>query len=580
MADQNQTIKKLNQGWIRLLISPALVLGSGMLVIAVIGIAQRTGWIQAASEGTGGATPSSSTDTNTLYACPMLCTDPLQEPGNCPVCNMPLVPTTQTNASTVSQWTKIEPAARRVANIQTAKVQAVVATRHIRAIGRLSYDEGRIKTLAAYVDGRIDRLYADYTGAVVHQGDELANLYSPELYTAQTELLATLRTESIRQGSPLGSSLTSRNLVDSSRQKLNELGMTEQQIANLIKTGKPSTRVELVAPLTGTVIEKMAAEGQYVKTGEPIYRLADLSMVWLMLELFPEQASQIHYGQSVTAELQSLPNETIRGRVAFIDPRLDEQTRTIGVRVVIPNPNGRLRIGDYATASIDVPVTDPNKQDIEVFDPELAKKWISPRHPHVIKDEPGKCPMCGIDLVPSIEFGYLDEPPAERKQLVVPRDAVLMAGDNSVIYVEVEPGRFELRRVELGPTLRDTIVVLSGVSEDEIVATHGNFLIDSQMQLSGNPSLIDPDKAARQAADVQFTADMLSEIEKLPPDDRELAMKQQICPISEAPLGSMGVPIKVDVEGAPIFICCEGCRKELLRTPEKYIAKLPKESRP
>jgi hypothetical protein len=148
-----------------------------------------------------------------------------------------------------------------------------------------------------------------------------------------------------------------------------------------------------------------------------------------------------------------------------------------------------------------------------------------------------------------------------------------MAGDNSVVYVESEPGRFEIRRVVLGPYCGDQIVIQSGVKEGEHVATRGNFLIDSQMQLAGNPSLIDPTKAEFPSHD-GTSAETLIALSALSPDDRALVEKQVICPVAEYRLGSMGTPIKVDVKGTPIFICCEGCREGLLSEPDKYLTKL------
>ncbi len=141
-----------------------------------------------------------------------------------------------------------------------------------------------------------------------------------------------------------------------------------------------------------------------MKAGDPIYRIADLSTVWLMLELYPEDASRIRFGQRVQAELQSLPGSTFEGRVAFIDPTVNEQQRTVGVRVEFLNDDGRLRPGDYATASIFLPIG----QQGEVYDADLAGSWISPMHPQIIRDEPGDCPICGMDLVPTSRYGYTE----------------------------------------------------------------------------------------------------------------------------------------------------------------------------
>jgi Cu(I)/Ag(I) efflux system membrane fusion protein len=267
--------------------------------------------------------------------------------------------------------------------------------------------------------------------------------------------------------------------------------MTDEQIEELEKEGKAQSRLTIYAPQGGTVVEKLAVEGNYVKAGDPIYRIAELSTVWLMLKLFPEDASRIRFGQRVTAVIQSLSGEELTGRVAFIDPVVNPDTRTVGVRVELTNEQGRLRPGDYAEARIDIPIGSQG----DVFDADLAGKWISPMHPQIIRSEPGKCPICGMDLVPTSQYGFVDEPVAQPNSLHVPRSAVLLAGGNSVVYVETEPGRFELRPVKVGPILRDKIIILDGLKPGEAVATAGNFLIDSQMQLAGKPSLIDPTRA-------------------------------------------------------------------------------------
>ncbi|MBX3436993.1 MAG: efflux RND transporter periplasmic adaptor subunit, partial [Planctomycetaceae bacterium] len=327
------------------------------------------------------------------------------------------------------------------------------------------------------------------------------------------------------------------------------------------------------APNSGTVIEKLAVEGQYVKEGDPVYRLADLSTVWLILNLFPEDAAAIRYGQKVDAEVQSLPGRRFTGRVAFVDPSVDPTTRTVGVRVVVPNEGGLLRAGDFAKAVIEVPLAGHGGPQERVYDPELASKWVSPRHPHVVESSPGRCRECGVPLVPASQLGFTDEPAGQGNVLAVPRDAVLMAGGSSVVYVETEPGRFEIRRVVLGPSCADQIVILGGVDEGELVASRGNFLIDSQMQLAGNPSLIDPTKAAPRGDDEDQEKIMLA-LAGLSEQDREAALVQGSCPVTKMALGSMGAPPKVEVNGEVLFICCKGCERRLLDSPGKYLANL------
>ncbi len=595
--------------WIKLFVQPALILACGVVLIVGLGIAQRFGFISA---GGGGEGQASAGGESVRYICPMMCTPPTSEPGRCPVCAMELVPATSGGGGD-SHSVEIDSAARRVANIRTTAVQAVPMIRTIRAIGELAYDEGTLKSISAYVDGRLDRLYADYTGVVVEKGDHLALVYSPRLYSGQVELLLAKKAQERSESATLQRVVQSnRDLYESAKQRLIELGMTEPQIEQLEQEGEANSRIHLCAPISGTVIEKFAVEGEYVQEGQPIYKLADLSTVWLMLKLFPEDAATIRFGQQVEAEIQSLPGRKFTGRVAFVDPNVDPTTRTVNVRVVIPNDDGRLRIGDYAKATIDAPLTVTDGGS-DVFDPDLADKWISPRHPHVVESSPGKCRVCGVDLVPAREFGFTADSAANAEALVVPRNAVLMAGDNSVLYVETEPGRFEIRQVVLGPTIDGQIVIVQGVEEGEQVAVQGNFLIDSQMQLAGNPSLIDPTRAqpafefeldeselpqmgtmemalpSIEAAssppsptlnddEDKDDKDVVEALAQLSTEDRALAAAQKICPVTEAPLGSTGTPIKVEVDNRPVFICCEACRTRLFTDPEKYLARLPKEA--
>lgn len=461
---------------------------SGILLIVLLGVAQRTGWI------TGGSLVVAVSDDGEqeTFTCPMHPQIRQTGPGRCPICGMELVPATSSGADLDESAVTIEPAQRRLANIETAEVTEQPVFTTIHTIGAIEIDESRQATIASYIDGRVERLFADYTGVQVNKGDHLAVVYSPQLYSAQVEYVEAKRTVSQSNGAALASVREAQGkLVANSRQRLVELGMTEEQLAELDSSGEAKSRLTIYAPIGGTVIEKLAEEGKYISAGEPIYRIANLSTVWLMLELYPEDASQIRFGQVVEAQLASLPGQNLIGRVAFIDPRVDQSNRTVGVRVEFKNESGELRPGDYAQASIEIPIGSQG----QVYDAELAGKWISPMHPQVIRDEPGDCPICGMKLVPTSRYGYTDQPVQREASVTVPRSALLMAGQHSVVYVETEPGRFELRNVELGPILKDQAVILDGVKPGERVATSGNFLIDSQMQLAGKPSLIDPTRA-------------------------------------------------------------------------------------
>lgn len=475
--------------FIRLGLQTGGVLLAGVLVLLALAGAQQMGWLS--SDVTTAAGPGESG--GTIYTCPMHPQIRQPNPGRCPICGMKLEAVSESEGGSKEEYAvNISPVDRRLSGIETATVERKSVHQTIETVGRIDLDESRMATIAAYVDGRVERLFADYTGVRVAKRDHLVRLYSPQLYSAQVEYLQSRQAlkqmgdrtlQSVRKAQ--------QSLVSNSRQKLVELGMTDEQIKELEKSGEAQSRLTIYTPIGGTVTEKKVVEGQYVDAGEPIYRVANLSTVWLMLELYPEDAAKIRFGQQVEAEVRSMPGEVFVGRVAFIDPVVDPQNRTVGVRVELLNEEGLLRPGDYASARVRVPIGEQGR----VYDADLAGKWISPMHPQVIRDEPGQCPICGMDLVPTSEYGYTEEPIHQPQALVVPRSAVLRAGENSVVYAETEPGRFEIRPVTLGPLMEDEVVIVRGVQEGEKVATSGNFLIDSQMQLEGKPSLIDPERA-------------------------------------------------------------------------------------
>ena len=452
------------------------------LGISLVGWAQRVGWIRDASGTTRESGPRGDGETN--YICPMMCTPPSKQPGRCPVCGMELVVAASVGGD--GRSVTIEAAARRMVGIQTAKAKLGPVSQTIRTIGSIQYDESRLATISAHVGGRIEELYANYVGVPVQRYDDLALLYSPDLYSAQIEYLTAIERGGLER---LGGA---ESLAEIAEQNLIELGLTENQVAQLRERGKADSRIRIKSPINGTVVAKHPVEGDYLKAGDSIFRIADLSTVWLMLDLFPDDAGRIRFGQQVEADITSSPGELFNGRIAFIDPTVDPDTRTVRIRVEMPNTDGKLRPGDYAGARVYVPAV---RQD-QVYDPVLAGKYISPMHPQVIRDAAGDCPICGMELIPTTRLGFSEQPLPDQQVVTIPRNAVLMAGGNSVIYIETDPGRFEIRRVTVGPMTDKDVVILEGVNAGETVAISGNFLIDSQMQLAGNPSLMDPSKAS------------------------------------------------------------------------------------
>ncbi|MFW7377244.1 MAG: efflux RND transporter periplasmic adaptor subunit [Oligoflexus sp.] len=439
-----------------------------------------------ASPSTEQQSLTSSESDATIYSCPMHPQIRQPEPGRCPICGMELVPTLSQQAGSNRQGITIVEADRRLAGIRSMLVTPKHMQKKITAFGSITFDESRIAQISAHVDGRIDDLFADYTGMRVNKGDHLAVIYSPKLYEAQVEFLQIER--SYRKQSPM--------MVENARSRLEERGMQNEQIERLLKRGQADSRITIYAPRSGTIIQKPVSAGQYFSEGERLFQIADLSTVWLILEAFPEDAALIHYGQEITAKVSSQPNERFRGRVAFIDPTVNTTTRTVQVRIEVPNPDGKLRPGDYAEAVIEVPITTEGRQ-AKIFDPELVGKWISPMHPQIIRDKPGACPICGMKLVPAEKFGFVSELPVAEEVLAIPRRAILKVGEHAIVFVEEAVGRFVKRQVQMGELIGDEVIIVDGLEEYESIAVDGVFLIDSQMQLSGDISLIDLSHGAK-----------------------------------------------------------------------------------
>lgn len=559
--------------WLNLVGQPILVVVIIVGLVFALGQAQRMGYFvdNAVSE------VETEVKDNVEYFCPMLCVPPTNEPGRCPVCGMELKKREVSNDPQDRYAMTIDPVARRLSNISTVVAARVPLTKKIQTFGRIGYDETSEATISAYVDGRIERMFVDYTGAEVRQGQEMAILYSPELYSAQVELFESKNAMENSDPSLQRVFNANKRLYESARRRLIEFGLPETKVDEIEASGEANSRVEIVAPIEGTVTEKMAEQGQYVKTGTPLLTIADLSKVWLMLQMFPEDASLLHYGQNVSVSIQSQPGKTFQGRVAFVSPMIDSKSQTVPVRVVIPNDARLIRIGDYATAKVQVDVTANGQGIDQIYDPMLANKWISPNHPYIVRDEPGTCPECGTELVPASTFGYVSFQPEKQGVVVVPRTAVLMSGEHSVAYVETEDSRFEFRKVTLGPSDGEQVSILDGIKPGEIVVTNAAFMLDAAFNMSQKPSLIDPNRGAPVVNDAQdSTPEQLAEIEKalseLSAEDRALAELQKICPVTEFALGSMGPPIKVSLENRDVFICCEGCRERLVQDPDKYFA--------
>ncbi len=422
----------------------------------------------------------------------------LSAPGKCPICGMDLIPVYEDAADDDGQVTlKLGERARKLAGVATVAVDYRPLVKDIHTVGKIDYDEGRVAYVSAWIGGRIDRLYADFTGIHVNKGEHLVLLYSPELMSAQEEYLLALKNVKQIKGSQFKE--MAEDTLKAARDKLLLYGITKRQLKEIKKRGRVQTSLTVNAPISGTVIHKKAIEGMYVKRGDPIYTIADLSRVWLYLDIYEYDLAWIKYGQMVEVTTEAYPGEVFEGRIVFIDPFLNEKTRTIKVRVNVPNPEGELKPGMYANAYIKVRVGPGGRVQMA----ELEGKYIGPMHPEIIRDEPGKCPICGMDLVPvgggigmmSAAKPELGIKSSEKGILAVPRSAVLDTGRRKLVYVEVDKGKYAPRQIRVGPLAGEYYPVVSGLKPGERVVTSGNFLIDSQMQLAGKPSLMFPEGA-------------------------------------------------------------------------------------
>ncbi len=403
----------------------------------------------------------------------------LPKPGKCPICGMDLIPLKNKGSHDLGPRTlEMSDSAVALANIQTSQVERRFPEVTVSLVGQIAHDETRLRSLSARFPARIDKLFVNYTGIRVAQGEHLAMVYSPELLTAQRELLGAWNAnpQSIATAAAHG--------------RLRQWDLLPEQIEAIIQRGEPSDYFELKSPISGTVIRRNVSEGSYVQRGEPLFQIANLNHLWLMLEAFESDLATLRYGQPVEFAVEAYPGETFKGNLAFIAPEVDQRTRTIAVRVNVLNTDGRLRPGMLARARVKTFIG----ADGTTFSPELAGKWISPMHPEIIKDAPGQCDVCGMDLVPTESLGLVVTK-EQKPPLVVPASAVLRTGPRAVVYVKVsEAGlpAFEGREVVLGPRAGDFFVIKEGLEEGERVVTRGAFKIDSSLQIQAKPSMMSP----------------------------------------------------------------------------------------
>ncbi|MCB9719699.1 MAG: efflux RND transporter periplasmic adaptor subunit [Candidatus Omnitrophica bacterium] len=482
----------------RLLKGPWPILGAGIIIGFIVSVI-----IFGTSRDKGNAThdhkgsPSSQEKKIKYWTCSMHPQIKLPKEGLCPICAMDLIPVHagaegQEEGSEVSLT--LNEAGRMLAEIETSEVKYESVANEVRLVGKVEYDETKLSYISAWVPGRIDRLFVDFTGTKVRKGDHLIKLYSPELISTQEEYLQAIRNWEETKSSELSVMRgTAEKTLTSSKEKLRLFGITERQIEDIKKKGKPQEHLTIYSSVAGTVIQKNGFEGMYVKTGDKIYTIADLSKVWLYLDAYESDLQWLHYGQHVVVEAEGYPGMVFHGKVAFIDPFVDTKTRTIKLRVNVDNEDDRLKPGMFVRATIKATLGEGGK----IYEEDLAAKWICPMHPDIVKDHQEPCDICEMDLIPTKEFGFAEKPTMDQKVLTIPKSAPLITGKRAVVYVENindETGvhRYEGREVVLGPQAGEHYIILSGLKAGERVVTKGNFKIDSALQIHAKPSMMNP----------------------------------------------------------------------------------------
>lgn len=427
-----------------------------------------------------------------VWTCSMHPQVKLPKPGRCPICGMNLIPISQL----ASEHVKVE----QRAGLETEAVALRELFKEIQTVGKLDYNEARIAYITARIDGRVDRVFADFTGIQVKKNDHLVEIYSPELYATQAELFRSLEAA---EKSP--SDRFAKSNLEAARTKLSLLGILPQQIEEVERTRKETTYLTIYAPIGGVVIEKNIREQQYVTKGDMLYRIAELDPIWLYLDIYESDLAWVRFGQSVDVTVEAYRGETFRGTIVFIDPFLNDQTRTVKVRVNLKNPESKLKPAMYASATIRVRL----RPDGMPQPTGLEGKYICPMHPEIVRDEPGQCTICEMplervpDLFPTENIGKEESRPntdqADGKVLAIRKSAVLDTGRRQVTYRKRKDGAYELVDLKLGPLAEgkddagQTVMyhpVLEGLNPGDEIVVQGGFLLDSQRQIEGMPSLL------------------------------------------------------------------------------------------
>ncbi|MFP8489732.1 efflux RND transporter periplasmic adaptor subunit [Gracilimonas sp. Q87] len=389
---------------------------------------------------------------NIVYTCSMHPQIRESEPGNCPICGMELIPADDLNdndsESPGPNAVQFSKAALALAEIETSLVRTGTPVVQTRLPGKIAVNQNLVSNVTAHFPGRVRELYVDYTGDYVRKGQKLASIYSPELITAQRELLETAR---FKEQNP--------RLYESSRRKLLLWEFPEETIDQIERSGQVMEELDFFSPVSGYVSQIDISREDHIREGSMLYRIADLSRVWVQFEAFESSVSNLNTGDKVEFTVSSVPGQVYSGHVSFIQPFLDENSRTVEVRITSDNPQNKMKPGMF------------------------AEGVISSR---------------------------TDQPP----QLLIPRSAVLWTGSRSIVFVDVSTAEipaFAAREVTLGNRAGNEYVIESGLKPGERVVTNGTFKVDAAAQLSDKLSMMNPEPGSGANLGAHDHGDMNSE---------------------------------------------------------------------
>jgi len=358
------------------------------------------------------------------YTCPMQPDIVSKDPGECPVCGMTLVKKEIKRESVV----KLSSSVIQKMAVRTEDIEIRTLKRSIRTVGRIDYDETKVFYINTKIEGWAEKLYVDFTGQVVKKGQPLIDIYSPELVNTQEEYLLALKSkESLKSSKFPEISRGVNELLNSTRRRLKLWDITDEQIETLEKTKKAKKTMTIHSPVKGIVLEKNVLEGGYVKSQIPIYKIADISNIWVYADIYEYELPWIKIGQTVKMTLSYYPGKTFTGRITYIYPYLEKNTRTVKVRLEFSNPNWILKPDMYANVKIESEIT--------------------------------------------------------KAGIAVPTEAIIRSGERNIVVVDLGEGRFEPRDIELGAEADGYYQVLSELQAGERVVTSSQFLIDSESKL-------------------------------------------------------------------------------------------------